>query len=197
MLTKVYGKYVEFNENLPAFNYITGRNLPFIEVKAVIKGYQKYKEVFKVSSMETAEEEIKEIIDFFNASLTQGEREREFISLFIEDEEVAKYNDNEGMTGWLDPSGKFFPCEEGEHSLYAYEITNRMDQEGRKELEINQHIPMSKGDLDGKPYLFISGKLTPEQVVWLNRFFDKLCRCQKGTVKMEMEKQGFSLDFPY
>lgn len=193
----VYGKEATINPENPSFNYRTGLDLPFIEVKAVIKdNSKKWKETFKVTSLEKAEEQIKEVIQFFNDTLTGSEREREFASLWFDDEEASQFKDGNGMSGWLNPEGEFFPCGFGEHNIYAM---NTM-QEYNEDLEVfaeNQHIPMSVNDQSSFSHIGILGQITEPQLKWFNRFFDKLSSNQKSILSRKCKEQDLQLDFDW
>lgn len=70
---------------IPAFNHCFEEPLPFVEIKAEIKVGENrtWKEVFKVSSLTKAEEEIKQVVDFFNITKKPGQSKREFIKLVL------------------------------------------------------------------------------------------------------------------
>ena len=197
MQVTVYDQETTVNPKNPAFNYLTGFDNPYIEVKAVIKDSQKqWKETFKVTNMEAAEQEVREVIQFFNNTLRPYEKEREFVSLWIEDEEVSRYKDKEGMCGWLNPEGEFFPCGFGEHNLYALNVLQKYEDD-LSIIAQNQHIPMSVDEQSSFSHIGIFGEITEKQLAWFNRFFDKLSSKQKGTVVKMLEEQGRKLDFEW
>lgn len=198
MNVTVYDKTIDVNINNPAFNYLTGVNKPYIEVKAVIRDEKKkWKETFKVSSEEKAAEQIQEVIQFFNDTLQPRETPREFVSVWIEDEELSQYKDKEGMSGWLDPNGIFHPCEFGEHGIYAREKLQIFEQNVSDVLAQNQHIPMSVDERSHHSNIAIFGVITQEQLNWFNRFFDKLSFTQKSTVQNKTKEQGLSLEYEW
>jgi len=194
----VYGIKVEYSDQNPALSYLRRNYLPYIEVKALIRNEkQVFREKIKVSNLEVAEQQIKEVMDFYNQTLQHGELEREFVELWLEDEEVSTYEDDEGMIGWLDPKGNFFPCQFGEHVLYANQLLQRIRKEDIDTLAENQHIPMSIDEKSNYEHIGILSDITPEQVDWFNRFFDKLSRMQKSAVMSALEKQGEKLEFAW
>ena len=116
---------------------------------------------------------------------------------WLEDEEVSTYEDDEGMIGWLNPKGNFFPCQFGEHVLYANQLLQRIRKEDIDTLAENQHIPMSIDEKSNYEHIGILGDITPEQITWFNRFFDKLSRMQKSAIMSALEKQGKKLEFAW
>ena len=120
MRVSIYGKTAEVNGDNPAFYGYSGKNERYIEVKGMISdGTKTWRENFKVTSLDVAQKQILEVIQFFNDTMHHGERPRSFVEFYHEDKEVARYKDNEGMSGWLDPEGIFHPCGFGEHIIYA------------------------------------------------------------------------------
>lgn len=79
----VYNNKVNVDESNPSFNYWLGQELPYIKVKAIISdGEKKWKETFKVTSLELAEKQIREVITFFNNTRPHpNDLERTYISL--------------------------------------------------------------------------------------------------------------------
>lgn len=73
---------VEVNENNPSFDYLTGENNKFINVKAIIKNEKtQWEEDFKVGSKILAEQHVKEVIQFYNYTLRPQESPREYVKL--------------------------------------------------------------------------------------------------------------------
>jgi hypothetical protein len=205
-----HNMYAEVNSDNPCFNFHTGRNLPFIEVFAICGDNREWREKFKVTSHELAESQIKEAIQFFNDTRRpdeQGiEKERKFICLYIEDEEVAWRTDNDGMSGWLDPEGIFHPCGFGEHTVYALNLINKEEEKNgwknanTDEMEVlmeNQHISMSVMEQSTGSFMSILGQLTPPQVEWFDRFFYKLAPTQRSTLSDKAKEQGIKLKYEW
>jgi hypothetical protein len=197
------------NPKNPGFNNYTKRNNKYIEVHAIISdGTKAWREKFKVSFLSKAEEQIKEVIQFFNDTRRLEppiEKERFFVEMYIEDEEVARYEDDKGMSGWLDPDGVFHPCGFGQHVDYALEIINKdadfftpVHSDEMEDLAQNSHIPMSVVGQSTGSFVSILGQITPPQVDWFNRFFFKLCpRTQRQKVISAAEKQGIKLKYEW
>jgi hypothetical protein len=201
------------NSDNPNFAHWFRRPVPtHIEVFAIVTdGVHTWREKFKASSLDVAEEQIKEVVQFFNNTIMpdENERERSFVCLYTDDEEAARYKDDIGMSGWLDPEGKFHPCGFGEHSEYAVRIMleelerdesaplrGAKEQVGR--LTKNQHIPMSVSHLSSGSYIAILGQLTQAQVDWFNRFFYKLCPItQRPAVVRAAKEQGVKLKYDW
>ena len=197
MNVNVYGKNVTINSDLPAFNYLTKEERPFVIVHAYIKSQKGFwKEAFKVSSADpiVAKDEIQEIIQFFNDTIRTGEAERTLDSLVKPDPEVDRFEDGQGLTGWLDPKGEFHACAFGCHSVYAMELEER---EGSDALESNQHIPMSEFDQSGSQFISIMGEITDAQLEWFNRFYYKLSMSQRVVVEKKVKEQGKKLKYTW
>lgn len=196
---KVYGKTAEVNETNPNFNFHTNQNLPFINVEVLIgdeDGSRIWKETIKATNLEEAERQGQELITFFNDTIQKGEKRRGFFGFYQEDEEVAKYKDEEGVSGWLNPEGQFYPCGFGEHSRYAREVLEIMDIDVDSEDVANDgHIPMSCNEQSTLSHIGILGDITESQLEWFNRFFYKLSSSQKSDLKKAVEKQGLKLKY--
>lgn len=185
--------YMEVNENNPSFNYLTGLEHKFIQVKALIKNEKsEWIEKIKVSSINEAEQQVKEVIKFYNDTIVEpNDLEREFIKLCLEDEEQVKYEDGEGFTGWLTPEGEFLPCKFGEHWKVANELTKSNKEDIRQQIEKNQYISMYNGEYGGKSeYVTILGELTEHQIKWFKRFADKFTLRQKLCIETAFKEQG-------
>lgn len=188
----VYGKQAEVNEHNPSFNIHLGSNLPYVMVKAIMGDERgKWVEPIKVSSLENAEQEGKEVIQFYNDTLQQGERIRKFHGLHQEDADVSSYEDREGMTGWLTPQGEFIPCKFGEHAVYANQFMENATSEER--MVENQYIPMSEDSRSKYSHITILAELTSEQMDWFNRFYYKLSWIQNRMVQDAFKKQNKTL----
>jgi hypothetical protein len=194
------------NPDNPAFSGYFRRPTPkHLEVFAIIdNGSRSWREKFKVSSKKVSEEQIKEVIQFFNDTRRDKtlEKERTFVSLYHECEEVARYEDDQGMSGWLDPQGVFHPCGFGEHVKFALDILNKDEEHYRGsdevgELVSNQYIPMSVMHLSTNGFISILGELTPEQITWFDMFFFKLAPSQRSTLTREAKKQGIKLKYDW
>lgn len=194
----VYRIPVEVSKDNPSFNFWLDQDLPFIKVKAVITDKERrWKEVFKVTSLERAEEQVLEVIQFFNDTRPfPDEKERHYVGLYLESEELMNVPDDNGMSGWLNPAGEFFACGFGEHSRYAKEIM-RNHQARSKDAADNDHIPMSHYEQSSFSHMAILGKITIPQEEWLNLWFDKLSPVQKAVVKNAFEEQGLKLDYDW
>lgn len=199
------------NPDNPSFsNFLRGRaKSRFIEVYAIVSdGTKQWREQFKVSSMKVAEEQVKEVLQFFNDTRRPEppvEKERHFVSLYIEEPEVARYEDDYGMSGWLDPEGVFHPCGFGRHVEYVLELLNSdLDAPFKSahsgeimEFAENQHIPMSNTEQSSGAFISILGDLTPPQVEWFNLFFFKLSSVQKSAVTKAAKEQGIQLKYDW
>lgn len=192
----VYNNRVEVDNTNPSFNYWLNQDLPFIEIKAVISdGTKKWKEKFKVTNIMIAEKQVKQVIEFFNATRPHpDDLERKYISLYLESEELMKFKDDEGMSGWLNPEGEFFACGFGEHVVYASEMMERMEVD---ELAENNHVPMSHDSSSSYSHIGILGKLTEKQIEWFDLWFDKLSSEQKSGVKKAYEEQGIEMEYAW
>lgn len=212
-VTTYHQMTAKVNPDNPGFAHFFRRpSPPYVEVYAVVgDGVMTWREKFKVTSLDVAEEQIKEVIQFFNDTRRPEEKERErtFLHIYTEDEEVSIYEDDAGMSGWLDPDGVFHPCGFGEHVEYAMNIVLKEHMEdasrplrnGKEEVNnliINQHIPMSVSNLSSGSFISILGRLTPPQVDWFNRFFFKLCpRTQRPVVVQAAREQGIKLKYDW
>lgn len=197
------------NPSNPAFDHYTGQKNRHIKVHAIITdGTKSWREQFKVSNKKLAAEQVKEVIQFFNDTRLPDppmEKERSFVELYIEDKEVARYEDDCGMSGWLDPEGVFHPCGFGEHVKYALDLLNQdLDapfkpaySDEMHELSENQHISMSNGEQSVGGFISILGQLTPPQVVWFNRFFFKLSPTQRRVLTSKAKEQGMELKYAW
>jgi hypothetical protein len=191
----------------PAFSgHFKGKPKKHTEVYAIISnGVTQWREKFKVSSLKVAEEQIKEVLQFFNDTRRPEhpmEKERSFVEFYQEDEEVSRHEDDYGMSGWLDPDGVFHPCGFGEHVKYALDLFNDEDNRWKnvgsdemEELATNQHIPLSNGEQSTGGFISILGQLTPPQVTWFNRFFYKLSSTQKTALSRAAKGQGIQLKY--
>ena len=88
MKVRFRGNFYEVNEYNPNFQHLTGENVPYIEVEAICKhkGEQEtdsWTETFKVTSLESAIQEIEEVIKFFNETRNEYEKERELVIVLI------------------------------------------------------------------------------------------------------------------
>lgn len=196
------------NPKNPSFDSYTGERNRSIEVHAIISdGTKSWRESFKVSNKSVAEEQIREVIKFFNDTRLSDppmEKERAYVGLYNEEEEVAQYEDDRGMSGWLDPEGVFHPCGFGEHVQYALDLYNRGQEQWKScstdEMESlleNQHISMSNGEQSNGGFISILGKLTLPQIEWFNRFFFKLSPTQRWTVVKVAREQGIELKYDW
>lgn len=83
MIINYRGKPTEVNEYNPSFNYLTGNNIPYIEVEARFGNeVREWKETINVSSLKNADKEIKEVIDFFNNTRSEYESIRKYVGLW-------------------------------------------------------------------------------------------------------------------
>jgi hypothetical protein len=73
------------------------------------------KEVFWVTSLDKAEEEINQVMEHFNATLRYGESSRKFIGF----KDIVIYKSEYGL---IDREGKYYPCEFGEHNVLSEQI---------------------------------------------------------------------------
>jgi len=209
MIVQTYHRMrAEVNPENPNFEGYTGIRKKNAERWAVVtNGVKTWRELFKIASDYSAEEQVKEVLQFFNDTRRpeMKEKERIFVGFYEEPEHVAKWADDEGMSGWLDPEGVFYPCAFGEHTSYAVQLFDRENRDvwtsGRDEmrnLTLNQHIPMSTWESSSQGYIAILGDLTEKQVDWFNQFFFKLCpRTQRGVVADKAQEQGIKLKFDW
>lgn len=195
----VYGATAQVNPGNPNFDFHTRRSNPYIETFAII-GNEKgqWREKFKVSSMSVAEEQIKEVIKFYNDTITSPhDKPRHFVELYHEDEEVTMYKDDAGMSGWLDPDGVFHPCGFGEHVKYALEMEEKL-LDGNQAIDTvaaNQHIAMSVSEQSSFSHIGILADLTSKQIEWFNRFFYKLSPAQRTELSNKAKEQGIQLKY--
>lgn len=204
-----HGMTAFVNPSNPGFSsYFRGKRVKSVEVYGLITdGTKSWRESFKVSNKKAAAQQIAEVIQFFNETRRPDDKEKErtFVGLYEEDKEVARYPDDCGMSGWLDPEGVFHPCGFGEHVQYALEIFNNEEstsfrpcyKEEMDELALNQHIPMSTEDMSSNSFISILGKLTPSQVEWFNRFFYKLSSAQRTAVARAAKEQNIQLKYDW
>lgn len=196
----IYGKVVEVSETNPAFNFHTGRSLPYIITFAIVgDGERIWREDFKVSNPEVAEEQIREVIQFFNDTTREGERGRIFHEMYVENKELQAYEDEQGMSGWLSPTGKFYPCGFGEHSIFAMKVLeNKYEYDVSSDIaRQNSFIPMSVDERSEFSHLSINEGITPEQMEWFNKFFYKLSRMQKGILSRACDQQGLKMKYDW
>ncbi|RPK19989.1 hypothetical protein [Paenibacillus xylanexedens] len=206
-VVSVYGKRATVNKKNPSFNTWTGEENSYVLVQAICGDETgEWREQFKVTSLAVAEEQIREVIQFFNDTRVypDKERERHFVSLYAEDEEVRRYRDDGGLSGWLDPNGTFHPCGFGEHVKYALDFAEKAGEEFRvmgsediEKLNANQHIPMSLNGQSASSFIGILADLTAPQIEWFNRFFFKLAPMQRSVVCKKAKEQGVKLKYQW
>lgn len=199
-----YGATAYVPKDNPSFNFQLKQDLPYITVPVIVSnGEACFKEDFKVSRLEDAERQAKEIIKFFNDTLQPGEKPREFVELYKDiDDEMARYGDGEGVIGWLTPDGVFHNCGFGGHAEFAVlQISedkinlnfNVMDE--MEELTHSQYIPFSTWEQSTYGSAGIIDELTEKQVDWINKMFYKLDINQRSVVQEVAKKQGIKLKY--
>jgi hypothetical protein len=193
----VYGNRVSVNENNPSFNYWLNQDLPYIEVKAIITdGTRTWRENIKVSNIKMAENQCKEVIEFFNNTRpNKSDLCRKFLGIHTESKTIPEKQDNEGLCGWLTPKGEFIENDIGEHGRFVQQFFNEpIKPKHYTEIYRKGFIRLADRLTED---VNINSKLTTEQITWIRKNIDLFSEGQKSILKREFKKQGLELITTY